>query len=87
MGIILVLTGRSESMDDQALKDLFDRQGKALATLAVRVTTLEEILLEKGTITEAEVSDKAVQLSKEFVAQTQAAFRREAEGVKREDSK
>lgn len=71
-------------MDDQALKDLFDRQGKALATLAVRVTTLEEILLEKGTITEAEITEKAVQLSKEFILKTQAAIRREAEGVKRE---
>jgi hypothetical protein len=79
MGIILVLSERSEGMDEKALKDLFDTQGKAIATLAVRITTLEELLLEKNIISEAEVATKTLKLSHEFVARTHEAFRKEAE--------
>lgn len=63
-------------MDNKALKEIFESQGKAIATLAVRLTTIEEILLEKKIITEAEVAEKALNLSKEFVARTQEALRK-----------
>lgn len=61
------------------IHDLIERQSKAIAILSLRVTTLEQILLEKGHINESDVADKATQLGKEFVAQTQEAFRKAAE--------
>lgn len=71
-------------MDEKVLQELFAKQGQAIATLALRITTIEQILLEKGIITEAEVTQKAIRLSKEFTLQTQEALRRVAEESKRE---
>jgi hypothetical protein len=70
-------------MDERILQELFAKQGQAIATLALRITTIEQILLEKGIITEAEVTQKAIRLSKEFTLQTQEALRRVAEESKR----
>jgi hypothetical protein len=36
-----------EGMDDVTLKDILMRQGRALSVLAIRITTLEKLLLEK----------------------------------------
>jgi hypothetical protein len=71
-------------MDERVLQELFAKQGQAIATLALRITTIEQILLEKGIITETEVTQKAIRLSKEFTLQTQEALRRVAEESKRE---
>lgn len=71
-------------MDERILQELFAKQGQAIATLALRITTIEQILLEKGIITETEVTQKAIRLSKEFTLQTQEALRRVAEESKRE---
>lgn len=69
-------------MDDRAIQELFARQGQVIATLALRVTTLEVLLLEKGNITEEEVIKKATELSKEFTSKIQEAIQKalEAEG-------
>lgn len=71
-------------MDEKVLQELFARQGQTIATLALRITTIEQILLEKGFITEDEITQKAIQLSKEFAEQTQEALRRISEESKRE---
>ncbi len=71
-------------MDEKVLQEIFAKQGQAIATLALRITTIEQILLEKGIINEAEVTQKAIRLSKEFTLQTQEALRRVAEESKRE---
>lgn len=60
-------------------QDLIERQSKAIAILSLRITTLEQILLEKGHITESDVANKATQLGKEFVVQTKEAFKKAAE--------
>lgn len=72
-------------MDDVTLKDILMRQGRALSVLAIRITTLEKLLLEKGVITEEETIAKTKQLDEEYAAEVQQAFRqaiakREAEG-------
>lgn len=71
-------------MDEKALQELFSKQGQAIATLALRLTTIEQILLGKGIITETEVTQTAIRLSKEFTLQTQEALRRITEESKRE---
>lgn len=71
-------------MDEKVLQELFAKQGQAIATLALRLTTIEQILLEKGIITETEVTQTAIRLSKEFTLQTQEALRRITEESKRE---
>lgn len=71
-------------MDEKTVQELFAKQGQAIATLALRITTIEQILLEKGLITETEVIQTAIRLSKEFTLQTQEALRRITEESKRE---
>jgi hypothetical protein len=68
-------------MDEKALQELFAKQGQAIATLALRLTTIEQILLGKGIITETEVTQTAIRLSKEFTLQAQEALRRITEGI------
>lgn len=71
-------------MDEKTLHELFAKQGQTIAILALRITTIEQILLEKGFISEDEITQKAVQLSKEFAEQAQEAFRRISEESNRE---
>jgi len=71
-------------MDDRTIQELFARQGQVIATLALRVTTLEVLLLEKGSITEEEVVKKATELSKEFTVKTQEAIQKALEAQKAE---
>jgi len=59
---------------DEKTKELFDKQNQAMASLVVRLTSLEQILLDKGAITEEEVSVKANQLREEFVKKTMEAM-------------
>lgn len=72
-------------MDDATLKDILLRQGRALSILAIRITAVEKLLLEKGVITEEEVIAKTKQLDQEYATEVKEAFRqaitkREAEG-------
>jgi hypothetical protein len=92
MGIIPILDSRvglrpnGAKMNDETIKELFARQGQVIATLALRVTTLERLLLEKNIITEADAVKKSTELSKEFTNKVQDELRKVAEGTKR-DSK
>jgi len=76
-----LLRRKDEEMDEKALQELFAKQGQAIATLALRLTTIEQILLGKGIITETEVTQTAIRLSKEFTLQAQEALRRITEGI------
>ena len=69
-------------MDDKVLYELFAKQGQTIATLALRITAIEQLLLEKEIITESEITQKSVQLSKEFTLQAQEALRKAAEESK-----
>lgn len=66
---------KGRKMDETAIYELFAKQGQAIATLAIRITAMEQMLLDKGVITKAEITEKAEQLSKEFTLQTQEALR------------
>lgn len=65
-------------MNDEMIKELFARQGQVIATLALRITTLERLLLEKNIITEDEAVKKTTELSEEFTKQTQEALQKAA---------
>jgi hypothetical protein len=71
-------------MDDKVLQELFTRQGQAIATLALRITTIEQILLEKEIITDDDITKRAIQLSKEFATKAQEALSKLAEESKQE---
>lgn len=64
---------------DKVTEDLIASQSKVIATLALRVSVLEKLLLGKKIITEAEIVDETVVLSKEFIAKTQEALRKAVE--------
>lgn len=66
-------------MDDAILKELFEKQGMAIAMLSLRIATLEQVLLEKGYVTEKELEKKSVQLGTEFFEKTQKAIKKAAE--------
>ena len=70
-------------MNNAENQDLIERQSKAIAILSLRVATLEQILLEKGIFNETDVAEKVEQLGKEFMTQTQEAFRKAAEEQKK----
>jgi major membrane immunogen (membrane-anchored lipoprotein) len=70
-------------MNDE-VKDLLAKQGQVIATLALRVSTMERLLLEKHIITEAEAVTKATELSKEFAKQVQEGLKKAVEESKRE---
>lgn len=67
---------------DKAVQEIFLTQSQALATLALRISVLEKLLLEKKIITEAEITKEMQDLSKEFVAKTQEALRNAVEQEK-----
>ena len=73
-------------MNDDTIKELFARQGQVIATMALRITTLERLLLEKNIITEADAVEKSKELSKEFTTKVQNELRKAAESTK-QDSK
>jgi len=64
---------------DKITEDLIASQSKVIATLALRISVLEKLLLEKKIITEAEIIDKTMVLSKEFITKTQEALRKAVE--------
>jgi hypothetical protein len=66
-------------MDDKVIQELFARQGQVIATLALRISALERLLLNKKILIEAEVVEEMIALSKEFTEKTQEALRKAAE--------
>ena len=71
-------------MDDKKIQELITRQGQVIATLALRVTILEQLLLEKKVISEEESAKKATELDRQFTIQLQEALRRAKETSQRE---
>lgn len=57
------------------LQELVENQSKAIAILSIRISVLEQILLEKKIISETDVSNKAVELSKDLVEKVQEVIR------------
>lgn len=80
---MVVCNYKGKQMEDNVLKELLSKQGQVIATLALRITTLEQILLEKNIVTSDEIAEKAINLSKEFTLQTQEAFRKITEELKK----
>ena len=68
----------SEEMD-KAIQELFINQSQVIATLALRISVLEKLLLDKKIITETEVIEGTRVLGKEFAEKTQEALRKAAE--------
>ncbi|MCK9567680.1 hypothetical protein M0R72_01865 [Candidatus Pacearchaeota archaeon] len=64
---------------DKAIQELFVSQSQVIATLALRISVLEKLLLEKKILTEAEILKDTEILGKEFAAKTQEAFRKAAQ--------
>jgi hypothetical protein len=64
---------------DKAIQELFVSQSQVIATLALRISVLEKLLLDKKIITEAEVIEGTRVLGKEFAEKTQEALRKAAE--------
>jgi len=74
-------------MTDKTIEELFAKQGQVIATLALRITTLERLLLEKSIITEAEAVNKATELSAEFTKQVQEGLRKAVEESSKRENK
>ena len=53
-------------MTDDTIYSLFNSQGQAIATMALRLTALESLLLEKMLVTPQEIQERTLELSKEF---------------------
>jgi hypothetical protein len=71
-------------MDDKVIQELFARQGQVIATLALRISVLERLLLNKKILTEADVVEEMTALSKDFKEKTQEALRKAAEESNKE---
>jgi len=68
---------------DKVTQELFARQSQVIATLALRISVLEKVLLDKKIITEAEVIKETEALGKEFTEKTQEALRKAFESQKK----
>jgi hypothetical protein len=64
---------------DKVIQELFVSQSQVIATLALRISVLEKLLLEKKIFTEAEIIKDTEVLGKEFAAKTKEAFRKAAQ--------
>lgn len=69
----------SESKKKDTFEEILSNQSQVIATLALRITTIETLLLEKGIITEDEAVKKTTELSEDFIKQTQEALKRAVE--------
>lgn len=74
----------SEGKKKNAFEEIISNQSQVVAMLALRVTTLETLLLEKGIITEDEAVKKTTELSEAFVKQTQEALKKALESQQEE---
>jgi hypothetical protein len=59
---------------DDAIQNIFLIQSQTLATLALRISVLEQLLLEKKVITNDEILKKMQALFEEFSSKTQQAM-------------
>lgn len=66
----------SEDKKKNTMEEILSSQSQAISILALRVTTLEMLLLEKGIFTEDEAVKKTTELSEEFLKQTQETLRK-----------
>jgi hypothetical protein len=64
---------------DKALQDLFIQQTQVIATLSLRISVLEKLLLDKKIISVAEVAKETDIFGKEFATKTQEALKRAAQ--------
>jgi hypothetical protein len=64
---------------DKALQDLFIQQTQVIATLSLRISVLEKLLLDKKIISVAEVAKETDIFGKEFATRTQAALKKAAQ--------
>lgn len=58
-------------MERDITQELFQKQGKVISTLLLRISVLEQLLLEKGVVTEQELVDKCGKISQEFIEKIQ----------------
>lgn len=65
-------------MNDE-MKEFLSKQNQVIATLVLRITTLETLLLEKHVITLDETVAKAKELTKEFAEKVQEGIRKAVE--------
>ena len=61
---------------DKKIQELFVNQSQVIATLALRISVLEKLLLENKTLSEADLIKYTEIFSKEFAEKTQEAFRK-----------
>lgn len=64
---------------DKAIQELFVSQSQVIATLALRISVLEKLLLDKKILTEEEIIKVTEVLGREFAEKTQEAFRKAVE--------
>ena len=61
---------------DKDITELFVSQSQVIATLALRVSVLEKLLLDKKIITDTEVINETQVMAKEFTAKTKEMFQK-----------
>jgi hypothetical protein len=61
---------------DTNIEDLIARQSQVIATLALRISVLEKLLLNNKILTEADVIKETEVLGMEFAKKTQDALRK-----------
>jgi hypothetical protein len=61
---------------EKGIQELFMSQSQVIATLALRISVLEKLLLDKKILTEEEISKETTLLGKEFAEKIQDSFRK-----------
>jgi hypothetical protein len=69
-------------MDSKVIEELFAKQGHVIATLALRISALEKVLLDKNIITKDEIIKETTAVSKDFTEQVQETLRKAVESNK-----
>jgi hypothetical protein len=64
---------------EKAIQELFLSQSQVIATLALRISVLEKLLLDKKIVSESEIIKITELLGKEFAENTQKALKKAAE--------
>lgn len=61
---------------DKEVQDFIINQSQVIAILALRVSVLEKLLLEKKIFTESELSEETKLLSKDFIGKIQDSLQK-----------
>jgi hypothetical protein len=64
---------------EKAIQELFLSQSQVIATLALRISVLEKLLLDKKILSDSEVIKTTELFGKEFAENKREAFRKAAE--------